>query len=88
MSKDKRQLSHSQNFLRNSKLVAKLVADSGINSNDNVFEIGPGKGIITCQLAEKAARVIAIEYDRGLADSLKQTFANYARLVPNKYFKK
>ena len=77
MSKDKRQLSHSQNFLRNSKLVAKLVADSGINSNDNVFEIGPGKGIITCQLAEKAARVIAIEYDRGLADSLKQTFANY-----------
>lgn len=47
MSKTERQLSHSQNFLRNSKLVAKLVADSGINSDDTVFEIGPGKGIIT-----------------------------------------
>ena len=76
MSKDKRQLSHSQNFLRNSELVAMLVADSGINSDDTVFEIGPGKGIITRQLAKKAARVIAVEYDRNLANNLKQTFAD------------
>lgn len=76
MSKDKRQLSHSQNFLRNSKLVAKLVADSGIDSNDIVFEVGPGKGIITRQLAERATRVIAVEYDGSLADNLKRAFAN------------
>jgi len=76
VNKYKRQLSHSQNFLRNSKLVAKLVSDSGINSRDTVFEIGPGKGIITRQLAEKAARVIAVEYDRSLADRLKQKFAD------------
>lgn len=75
MSKNERQLSHSQNFLRNSKLVAKLVADSGISSDDTVFEIGPGKGIITRQIATKAARVIAVEYDRNLANSLKQAFA-------------
>jgi 23S rRNA (adenine-N6)-dimethyltransferase len=80
MSKNERQLSHSQNFLRNSKLVAKLVADSGINSDDTVFEIGPGKGIITRQLAEKAARVIAVEYDRSLADRLNQTFADYGNV--------
>jgi len=56
--------------------VAKLVSDSGINSRDTVFEIGPGKGIITRQLAEKAARVIAVEYDRDLADRLEQKFAD------------
>lgn len=75
MSENKRQLSHSQNFLRNSKLVAKLVANSGISSDDTVFEVGPGKGIITRQLTKIAARVIAVEYDRNLADSLKQAFA-------------
>ena len=80
MSKNKRQLGHSQNFLRNSKLVAKLVSDSEINSRDTVFEIGPGKGIITRQLVEKAARVIAVEYDRSLADMLKQKFADYVNV--------
>jgi len=77
MSKDERQLSHSQNFLRNSKLVAKLVAGSEISSDDTVFEIGPGKGIITHQLAEKAMKVIAVEYDKKLANSLKRAFAEY-----------
>ncbi len=80
MSKDTRQLSHSQNFLRNFKLVTRLIADSDINSNDVVFEIGPGKGIITSQLAKKAARVIAIEYDKNLADKLKQSFVDYGNV--------
>lgn len=76
MGKNERQLSHSQNFLRNSKLVAKLVEDCGIGSNDTVFEAGAGKGIITRQLAEKAARVVAVEYDRSLFDELKRMFAD------------
>lgn len=47
MSKDKRQLSHSQNFLRNYKLVAKLVADSGIDSDNIIKGVSNDKQAIT-----------------------------------------
>ena len=37
----------AQNFLRSSKLVRLLLDTSSIASNDSVYEIGPGRGIIT-----------------------------------------
>lgn len=77
MNNNKRKLSHSQNFLKDSKLVAELVSGSSITNSDVVFEVGPGKGIITQQLSKRAGKVIAIEYDKNLAFSLKQRFANY-----------
>lgn len=77
MIKDKKQLSHSQNFLKDPRLVGRLVLDSKISKNDTVFEIGPGKGIITHHLASKAAKVIAIEHDEDLFKKMKQKFADY-----------
>lgn len=65
-----RQLSHSQNFLKNPKFVEGLVAMADINKNDFVLEIGPGTGIITKILAKKAKRVIAVELDSCLANNL------------------
>lgn len=53
----------SQNFLHNRTLVNKLVHDSSIGKNDLVLEIGPGKGILTEQLAQQARQVIAVELD-------------------------
>lgn len=70
----KKQLSHSQNFIRDSKLVVKLIESSGINSNDIVYEIGAGKGIITWQLARYCAKVVAIEYDQRLFEKLNRVF--------------
>lgn len=67
---EKRELWHSQNFIRRSHLVRELLDASSINANDLVVEIGPGKGIITKELLERAGRVIAIEQDRELAEGL------------------
>jgi len=72
----KKQLNHSQNFLRDSKLVARLIKESGVNGNDTVYEIGPGKGIITRQLAKNCAKVVTIEYDRALYEKLGQIFTD------------
>jgi len=61
----------AQNFFRDRRLVASMVADSSIGKDDTVYEIGPGEGIITQELAERAGRVIAIEKDSVLAVQLR-----------------
>jgi len=66
---------YSQNFLKDPRLVAWLLKQSSIGPDDVVYEIGPGKGIITAQLALRSKQVIAIEQDPRLAALLRQHFA-------------
>ncbi len=72
---------YTQNFLKDSCLVASLLTRCGINSNDVVYEIGPGKGIITEQLARCAKQVVAIEIDSFLSNLLRQQFADRSNVV-------
>ena len=44
----------AQNFLRSSRLVRSLLGVSSISTGDIVYEIGPGRGIITAELAQIA----------------------------------
>ncbi|MGB9706708.1 MAG: 23S ribosomal RNA methyltransferase Erm [Microgenomates group bacterium] len=74
-----RELWQSQNFLRRPEFVANLIERTTITDSDLVVEIGPGKGIITQQLAKRAGRVIAVEVDQRLAANLKASFQG----VPN-----
>ena len=46
-----------QNFLLDDERVARIVALSGVNEADDVLEIGPGAGVLTCALARRARRV-------------------------------
>lgn len=71
-----RELSHSQNFLKSSEFVRNLIDKTTISDRDLVVEIGPGKGIITLELAKKAGWVIGVEYDQRLAVILKAKFAS------------
>lgn len=64
----------AQNFLRSSTLVRSLLDTSSIGSEDIVYEIGPGRGIITAELAQIVHKVIAIEKDPNLARQLRQRF--------------
>lgn len=66
----------AQNFFRNSKLVASIVENSSINKNDVVYEIGPGNGIITDELAKRADKIIAVEKDTILTVQLRNKFHN------------
>ncbi len=59
-----------QHFLE-SAWVTKLVAASGIDSDDAVIEIGPGRGALTRPLAARARQLLAIEVDRDLAADLE-----------------
>lgn len=67
---------YSQNFLKNPCLVASLLARCHIGHDDVVYEIGPGKGIITKQLALRCKQVVATEKDPRLSARLRQKFAD------------
>lgn len=61
-----------QHFLIDARIVARHVEDARIAPSDTVLEIGPGLGVLTRRLAERARRVIAIESDRRLAAYLQR----------------
>jgi len=73
-SKPNKRIVLAQNFLRSSKLARSLLNISSIASSDIVYEIGPGRGIITAELARTACQVIAIEKDPNLARQMQSRF--------------
>jgi 23S rRNA (adenine-N6)-dimethyltransferase len=74
MAKIHKQAALAQNFLRSPKLVRTLLEMSSIGPDDIVYEIGPGGGIITAELARLARKVVAIEKDPDLARGLYTRF--------------
>jgi 16S rRNA (adenine1518-N6/adenine1519-N6)-dimethyltransferase len=63
-----------QNFLINTHIIDKIIQFSGLKHGETVLEIGPGKGALTKKLVEIAGRVVAVEKDNELAESLKAHF--------------
>ncbi|HDQ15744.1 MAG TPA: ribosomal RNA small subunit methyltransferase A [Bacteroidetes bacterium] len=70
-----------QNFLIDESVAEREVRYANIVKNDVVLEIGPGKGILTKKLAEKAKKVIAIEIDKKLFDSLEKQMPDNVELI-------
>ena len=70
-----------QIFLIDSRVAEKEIKYANIKKNDIVLEIGPGKGIVTKLLAEKARKVIAIEIDTRLVNKLKNTLPENVILI-------
>ncbi|MCD6149386.1 16S rRNA (adenine(1518)-N(6)/adenine(1519)-N(6))-dimethyltransferase [bacterium] len=65
-----------QNFLKDKTIAERIVKAADLKPSDFVIEIGPGKGILTKKLAERAEKVIAVEIDRKLVDYLQRKFIN------------
>ena len=63
-----------QNFLRDPKILRKIVDFARIEKGDTVVEVGPGEGTLTKFLLERASRVIAVEKDNKLAGMLQEKF--------------
>jgi 16S rRNA (adenine1518-N6/adenine1519-N6)-dimethyltransferase len=59
-----------QNFLADPNLLDAIVRDAEVGPDDVVLEVGPGEGVLTQRLAERAGRVHAVEIDRGLEPAL------------------
>lgn len=64
-----------QHFLRAPWAAHALVEAAGITHKDTVLEIGPGTGALTGEILKTGARVIAIEKDEALVQTLRAAFA-------------
>jgi len=69
-----------QHFLIRGSVLERIAKAACPDPQPLVIEIGPGRGALTAKLLERAARVVAIEIDRELAEYLRQRFAGDARL--------
>ncbi len=59
-----------QNFLVNKHYVNKILTSAELAEKDRVFEIGPGKGALTAEIAHYVSEVIAVEIDEKLVKEL------------------
>ncbi len=65
-----------QNFLKDDRIVNKIVEISEIKNNSLVIEVGPGAGILTNALSLTSDRVLAYELDLDLKNRLENMFCN------------
>ena len=66
-----------QNFLTDKNILEKIVELSKVDKDVSVIEIGPGFGVLTKFLLEKAKKVISIEIDQRLKNVLEYTLNDY-----------
>ena len=69
-----------QNFLINDEIIDKIIESAELSKCDLVIEIGPGLGVLTNKLLEKAYKVIAIELDAKMVQILSDRFKLYKNL--------
>ncbi|HXV76281.1 MAG TPA: 16S rRNA (adenine(1518)-N(6)/adenine(1519)-N(6))-dimethyltransferase RsmA [Candidatus Polarisedimenticolaceae bacterium] len=70
-----------QNFLVDRAAIRRIVEALAAGPGDAVVEIGPGRGALTEGLIAGAGRIVAIEYDRRLAEALRRRFAETRLIV-------
>lgn len=63
-----------QHFLASRATLDAIVTAASIKKNDVVLEVGPGKGILTAELALRAKKIIAIEKDSRFIPLLQDQF--------------
>ncbi|MBX4205317.1 MAG: 16S rRNA (adenine(1518)-N(6)/adenine(1519)-N(6))-dimethyltransferase RsmA [Candidatus Doudnabacteria bacterium] len=69
-----------QNFLISQDVINEIITAAEIRPTDTIVEIGPGLGVLTQVLVEKAKKVIAIEKDKTFIPVLKNYFKSDPRL--------
>jgi 16S rRNA (adenine1518-N6/adenine1519-N6)-dimethyltransferase len=70
-----------QHFLTDRRILGRIADALQLTGGETVLEIGPGRGALTDILADRAGRLIAIEYDRALAELLRQRYAKRGNVL-------
>lgn len=65
-----------QNFLVDPNIQRKIVESLGAGPEDEVLEIGPGRGALTRHLAGRVRRLVLVELDNDLVPLLRAEFAD------------
>lgn len=63
-----------QNFLSNDLIVNSIIENSDISNEDIILEIGPGFGVLTDMILNKAKHVISVELDNDAIEILNKEF--------------
>jgi 16S rRNA (adenine1518-N6/adenine1519-N6)-dimethyltransferase len=70
-----------QNFLVDGNVIDKIIQAAEIEPDQAVLEIGPGRGALTTHLAERAGRLVLIEFDHALAAWHREQQLNNERVT-------
>lgn len=70
-----------QHFLVDARILSRIVAAADLTPEDVALEIGPGRGALTRRLLARAARVVVVELDAGLAAALPGRLGNPPNLT-------
>jgi 16S rRNA (adenine1518-N6/adenine1519-N6)-dimethyltransferase len=70
-----------QHFLNDPRILGRIADSLELTGAEVVIEIGPGRGALTNRLLSTARRLYAIEYDRALAELLRQRYAGDQRVT-------
>ena len=77
----KHKIKLGQHFLQDKNIVRKIVKIADIKPDDYVWEIGPGKGILTEELLDRKCNLTAFEIDEKLYPILEDKFSNRINLI-------
>lgn len=70
-----------QHFLKDKNIIRKIVSEAGLHASDKVWEIGPGKGILTEELLNQKVDLTCFEIDHTLWEYLEETYGDSISLI-------
>ena len=71
---------YGQNFLLNEEVVKKMIEAGKISKKDTVLEVGPGFGVLTLSISEKAGKVVAYEIEKKIREYWEEKQKEYKNL--------
>jgi len=69
-----------QHFLVDSNVADRIIACAALEPYDLVFEVGPGRGVLTRRLVPRTAELTLVEYDHALAAELLSQYSENPRV--------
>lgn len=66
-----------QNYLIDKNIIRKIISEFHPEKEDNIIEIGPGKGALTEELSKNVDNLTAFEIDKRVVDNLRFNFPQY-----------
>jgi 16S rRNA (adenine1518-N6/adenine1519-N6)-dimethyltransferase len=66
---------HGQNFLIDNNIANNIIKSANLEKDDDVLEIGPGKGILTKIIQRQVKHLTAVEIDKNLFQQLNHYFS-------------